>query len=67
MDIIMPELDGYQATAMIRNRDEQVPIIAITAKALQEDKDTCLACGMNDYIAKPFSLDQLKETLKKHL
>jgi signal transduction histidine kinase/CheY-like chemotaxis protein len=67
MDISMPELDGYQATAMIRNRDEQVPIIAMTAKALQEDKDTCFACGMNDYITKPFSLDQLREALIKYL
>ncbi|MFW6263823.1 MAG: response regulator [Thermotogota bacterium] len=67
MDIIMPEIDGYQATAMIRNQDQHIPIIAMTAKALKEDRDTYLVCGMNDYITKPVSLDQLFETLKKYL
>src|SRR6056297_2841955 len=67
MDIIMPELDGYQATIMIRNRDQQTPIVAMTAKALKEDKEACLSAGMNDFISKPVSLDQLKETLKRFL
>jgi len=67
MDIVMPKIDGYQATAMIRSLDEKVPIVAMTAKALKEDKEDCLAAGMNDYIAKPVSLDLLKEILKKHL
>lgn len=67
MDIIMPELDGYQATAMIRSQNNQVPIIALTAKALQEDKEACLAAGMNAYISKPVSLDQLSEALAKYL
>ena len=66
MDIVMPEIDGYQATAMIRTRDQYVPIIAMTAKALKEDKEDCLAAGMNDYITKPVSLGQLKEVLAKY-
>jgi len=67
MDIIMPSVDGYQATKMIRQCDTQIPIIAMTAKALSEDKEDCLAAGMSDYIAKPVTLDELKEVLKKHL
>ena len=67
MDIVMPGVDGYQATAMIRQHDEQVPIIAMTAKALKEDREICLAAGMNDYITKPVSVYQFKETLKKYL
>ena len=42
MDIIMPNIDGYQATAMIRNRDKQIPIVAMTAKAYREDRDCAL-------------------------
>ncbi len=67
MDIIMPKIDGYQATTMIRNRDQNIPIVAMTAKALDEDRERCFAFGMNDYITKPVTLDQLKETLKKNL
>lgn len=67
MDLVMPKVDGYQATAMIRQRDEQVPIVAMTAKALKEDKEDCLAAGMNDYITKPVSIDRLKELLKRNL
>ena len=67
MDILMPELNGYQATAMIRKNDKQVPIIAMTAKALKEDREACLAAGMNDHMTKPVSLDQLKEVLHKYL
>src|SRR6056297_2499362 len=67
MDIRMPHVDGYHATAMIRQHDRQIPIIAMTAKALEEDKEKCLAAGMNEYITKPVSLEQLKEALIKHL
>jgi len=63
----MPESDGYQATKMIRKLDPQVPIIAITAMVQKEDKEACLAAGMNEYISKPIYLAQLKEILKKHL
>ncbi len=67
MDIIMPEVDGYQATAMIRAYNEQVPIIALTAKASSEDREDCLKAGMNDFITKPVTLEQLKETVEKYL
>jgi len=67
MDIIMPHIDGCQATTMIRNKNKSVPIIAMTAKALKTDKEACLAAGMNDYITKPVSLERLNAALKKHL
>ncbi len=67
MDIVMPVRDGYKAAEMVRERDSQIPIVAMTAKALKEDKKICLKFGMNEYITKPFSLEQLKEMLKKYL
>ena len=67
MDIVMPVINGYQATAMIRPQDEQVPIIAMTAKALKDDKQNCLSAGLNDYITKPVSLNRLMSILKKYL
>jgi len=67
MDVVMPGINGYQATAMIRQQDSQIPIIALTAKAQKEDKDACIAAGMNDYITKPFSLTQLRQSLERHL
>jgi len=67
MDIIIPKLDGYQATTMIRQHDTQIPIVALTAKALKEDREACLKAGMDDYISKPLFLDQLKRILTKYL
>jgi len=67
MDVIMPELDGYQATTMIRTYNEQVPIIAMTAQTFREDKEACMAVGMNDFITKPIHVEQLKQVLKKYL
>ena len=67
MDILMPGINGYQATAMIREINEKVPIIAMTAKAMEKDKEKGLAAGMNEYITKPVSLKRLNETLIKHL
>jgi two-component system sensor histidine kinase/response regulator len=68
MDIQMPDIDGYQATAKIRSRQtmESMPIIAMTANALAEDKAACLAAGMNDHIGKPIDLDTLVLIVLKH-
>jgi len=52
---------------MIRNRDQQIPIIAMTAQVSKDYKEDCLAAGMNDYITKPVSLKKLIEILKKYL
>ncbi len=72
MDCMMPEMDGYAATATIRNTDSavlnhNVPIIAMTANALAEDRDNCLQAGMDDYLSKPVKKEVLAATLEKWL
>lgn len=68
MDCMMPIMDGYEAAGQIRHRENQlgmkpVPIIALTANATESDRQRCLASGMNDYLAKPFSSDELKQRI----
>jgi CheY-like chemotaxis protein len=69
MDCQMPELDGYEATATIRAREAQtgghIPIIAMTANAMQGDHARCLAAGMDDYVSKPAQSATLAEMLQK--
>jgi len=66
MDVSMPEIDGLQATRMIRSRGGAQPvIIAMTANAMEGDRQACLDAGMNDYVSKPIQLDQLLQSLKK--
>ena len=69
MDLQMPEMNGYEATCQIRQRysPEQLPIIAMTAHAMHEERDKCLANGMNDYVTKPIQPKLLYETLAKWL
>jgi CheY-like chemotaxis protein len=61
MDIMMPELDGYQTMEAIRaiGEFERLPIIALTAKAMQGDREKSIAAGASDYITKPVDIDQL--------
>jgi signal transduction histidine kinase/CheY-like chemotaxis protein/HPt (histidine-containing phosphotransfer) domain-containing protein/HAMP domain-containing protein len=67
MDLQMPEMDGYQATTKIRSdeRFANLPIIAMTAHATIEERQRCLAAGMNDHVPKPIDPDQLIETLAR--
>ncbi|HEX8548654.1 MAG TPA: response regulator, partial [Cytophagaceae bacterium] len=68
MDVQMPELDGIEATkAILKDRDlkHRPVIIAVTANALQEDKETCLKAGMDDYISKPFKMEDIATAIKK--
>jgi len=66
MDIMMPEMDGYEAMRRIRKQDKykQLPIIALTAKAMKGDRDKCIAAGANDYLAKPIIIDKFLSLLR---
>ena len=69
MDLQMPDMDGYEATRILRERWSQadLPIIAMTAHAMVDDRDKCLEYGMNDHVTKPIEVDKLFVTLKKWL
>jgi CheY-like chemotaxis protein len=66
MDVMMPEMDGYQTMRAIRQnpRFRSLPIIAITAKALKDDRDKCIEAGASDYLPKPVDTDKLLELIK---
>jgi CheY-like chemotaxis protein len=71
MDVQMPEMDGYEATRKIRALDlpkaKTIPIVAMTANVFKDDVDKCLGAGMNDHIGKPININEVLETMKKHL
>ncbi|MBN1824862.1 MAG: response regulator [Candidatus Eisenbacteria bacterium] len=72
MDVQMPEIDGLEATRRIRSpdsrvRDHHIPIIAVTAHAMQKDREACLASGMNDYASKPIQPRLLREVIARNV
>ncbi|WP_179137247.1 response regulator [Candidatus Entotheonella palauensis] len=72
MDCQMPEMDGFEATRQIRQWEQEttrqpIPIIALTANAMEGDRERCLQAGMSDYLSKPFTLAQLQDTLQPWL
>lgn len=66
MDIMMPEMDGYEAIRRIRAQSmfRQLPVIALTAKAMRSDKGRCIEAGANDYLSKPVNLDKLLSMMR---
>ena len=69
MDVNMPNMDGFQATKKIREMEKDgnhIPIIAVTANAMRGDKEECLAAGMDDYISKPFKMEEIYKILLKY-
>jgi CheY-like chemotaxis protein len=71
MDCQMPNMDGFEATRLIRQREfetgEHIPIVAMTANAMQGDRERCLASGMDDYLPKPIRVEALHDMLRKYL
>ncbi len=73
MDCQMPELDGYEATRTIRKREQNsdacwtspMYIVALTANAIQGDREKCLAAGMDDYVSKPMRFPELQTVLER--
>lgn len=67
MDMMMPDMDGYEATKIIKNSKNisHIPIIAVTAQAMAEDKQKCLDAGAEDYVSKPINVDILINCIEK--
>ena len=66
MDIMMPEMDGYEAMKRIRSQAKfkKMPVIALTAKAMKDDKQKCIDAGANDYISKPIDVERLLSLMR---
>ncbi|MHC4454609.1 MAG: response regulator, partial [Planctomycetota bacterium] len=72
MDCHMPEMDGYEATCNIRDdrstvRNHNIPIIAMTANAMNGDREKCIEAGMNDYVTKPINVKKLASAIERHM
>jgi PAS domain S-box-containing protein len=70
MDVNMPEMDGYMTTRIIRKMQtsqSSIPIIALTADAMKGDRERCLDSGMNNYVSKPFKLEEIEAVLKEYV
>ena len=71
MDVQMPEMDGFEATRAIREKEcetgKHIPIIAMTAHAMKGDREECIEVGMDDYVSKPIQPQQLREVIEKQI
>ncbi len=67
IDMMMPDMDGYEAIPKIKSLYPLLPVISVTAQAMTGDKEKCLAAGADDYISKPIDVDKLLAVLNKHL
>lgn len=69
MDMMMPEMDGYEALKVIRTTEgiSHLPVIAVTAQAMVGDKEKCMQAGADEYLSKPVDIDALTEHLKKYV
>lgn len=69
MDMMMPEMDGYEAIARIRENEAttNLPVIAVTAQAMKGDREKCMEAGASDYISKPVNISELVEKMAKAL
>ncbi|MDZ7815867.1 MAG: response regulator [Planctomycetota bacterium] len=69
MDIHMPEMDGLEASRAIREAEgmkDRTPVVAMTARVMEGDREECLNAGMDDFVAKPIKPQQVKEVLRKY-
>jgi CheY-like chemotaxis protein len=67
MDVQMPVMGGIEATRLIRRTAPNIPILAVTAHAMKEDEEQCLAAGMNDYLSKPYKIEEIVLALQRVL
>jgi CheY-like chemotaxis protein len=68
MDVQMPEMDGFEATTRIRSELHlHLPVLAMTAGVLESEREQCIACGMNDFIAKPIDVDEMLRVIARNL
>jgi CheY-like chemotaxis protein len=69
LDILMPSMDGVEAVSQIRqdSRIKSIPVIAVTALALAGERERLLLAGFNDYVSKPFMLEEIEATIQRHL
>lgn len=69
MDMMMPDMDGYQAMAKMRDMEElkDIPVIAVTAQAMMGDRERCLEAGASGYISKPINVEELTKLLTKYI